>query len=223
MSRRYCVVIPAFNSAHTLGELVRAIHAKQLDIIVVNDGSSDQTAQTASRAGAVVISHLRNMGKGAALRAGFRHALRLGYDGVITIDSDGQHDPKDIGALIQTAEQRQARIVIGNRMADGRMMPPLRRWTNRLMSRLISRLMAQEVPDSQCGFRFIRSDALAALPMASNHFDLETELLLAAARRHWTVVSVPIATIYDNHRSHIHPLQDGLRFVRVIIRYLVCP
>ena len=92
-SGRYCVVIPAFNAANTIGALVRGIKRQGLPVVVVNDGSADETAPIASAEGAVVISHLRNEGKGRALRTGFEHALRAQYDGVITMDSDGQHDP----------------------------------------------------------------------------------------------------------------------------------
>jgi glycosyltransferase involved in cell wall biosynthesis len=217
---RHCVIIPALNAEATLAGLVQAVKALSLDIVVVDDGSSDHTAQVASQAGAVVISHLHNLGKGAALRAGFRHALRVGYAGVVTMDGDGQHDPTDVPRLIRTAEETHAGMVIGNRMSNGHQMPWLRRWTNRVMSSVVSWLIRQPVPDSQCGLRFIRADALAALPLAANHFELETELLLAAARQRWTVASLPIATIYNNHhRSYIQPLQDGARFMKLVLRY----
>ena len=219
MRRRYCVVIPALNAARTLEPLVAALKARTLDVVVVDDGSSDATAQVASVAGALVVSHARNLGKGAALRAGFQHALRMGYAGVITMDSDGQHDPSDAVRLIDAAEQSNARIIIGNRMLERHRMPLVRRWTNQMMSSVVSWLIRQRVPDSQCGFRFIRTEALAALPLAASRFDLETELLLAAGRQRWSVESLPVTTIYNRHRSHIQPLQDGLRFMRLILWY----
>jgi len=221
MSTPYCVIIPAFNAAETIGPLVKAIRAQRFDVVVVDDGSRDGTARIASEQGAVVISHLRNVGKGLALRAGFRYALQHAYRGVVTMDSDGQHDPGVLGRFIDAAERLDARLVIGNRMQEQTAMPFARRWANVVMSRIISRLARQPVPDSQCGFRFIRADLLQAAPLASRRFDIETELVLEAARRGSTVVSVPIPTIYGNHRSHIQPVRDGVRFIGVVLSYLV--
>lgn len=216
---RYCVVIPAFNSAKTIGSLVRSIKHQGLPVVVINDGSSDETAPIASGEGAVVISHLRNEGKGRALRTGFEHALRAQYDGVITMDSDGQHDPTEISELIRACERQHAGMVIGNRMATTT-MPRLRRLVNHVMSRIVSLVARQPIPDSQSGFRLIRKEVLSSLSLTSRHFEIETELLLAAAKRRWKVVFVPVRTTYDSHRSHIRPVRDGFRFFGIVLRYL---
>jgi len=221
MSSPYCVIIPAFDAAETIGGLVRAVRAQRFDVVVVDDGSRDATARVASEQGAVVISHLRNVGKGLALRAGFRYALQHGYRGVVTLDSDGQHDPAVLGRFIDAAERLQARLVIGNRMQEQRAMPMARRWTNAVMSQIISLLTRQDVPDSQCGFRFIHAELLQQAPLGAQRFDIETELVFEAVRQGWTVVSVPIPTIYRNHRSHIQPIRDGLRFLGVVLKQLV--
>ena len=221
MTGRYCVIIPAFDAMQSIGALVRGVRDQHLDVVVVNDGSKDRTAHAASANGALVISHLHNLGKGAALQTGFRHTLRAGYEGVITMDSDGQHDPADLGRFIEAAQRDGVGVVVGNRMGNDRAMPFLRRWTNRVMSGIVSQLIRQRVPDSQCGFRFIRREVLAAIPLEATHFDIETELLLAAARGGWRLGSVPILTIYGNHHSHIRPVRDGLRFMWVVLRYLV--
>jgi glycosyltransferase involved in cell wall biosynthesis len=223
MGFRSCVVIPAYNAAKTIGPLIHQVKALGLDTVVVNDGSTDRTAEAASRAGALVMSHLGNLGKGTALRTGFAFALREGYEGIVTLDSDGQHDPTEIPRLLEAAASSQAAIVVGHRLMNGCDMPLLRRWTNWLMSRIVSLIARQRIPDSQCGFRVIRRRALLALSLTSRHFELETELLLAAARRGLTVRSVPIRTIYQNHLSHVHPVWDGLRFMRLILWYLLCP
>jgi len=216
---RYCVVIPAFNAAETIGALVRDVKRQGLPVLVVNDGSNDQTAPIASQEGAVVISHLRNQGKGRALRTGFEYALRSQYDGVITMDSDGQHDPAEIPSLIQAGERQHAGIVVGNRMATAT-MPLLRRWVNRGMSWIVSAVAHQQFPDSQSGFRLIHKEVLANTPLRANGFDIETELLLAAAKRHWKTIFVPVRTTYDKHASHIRPIRDGLRFFQTVFRYL---
>ena len=99
-------------------------------------------------------------------------------------------------------------------------MPLLRRWTNRVMSWIVSALTRQPVPDSQCGLRAIRREALGTLRLSCRRFEIETEVLLEAARRGWLIASVPIQTIYDGHSSHIRPVRDGARFLRLIARYL---
>lgn len=223
MSLRACVVIPGYNAARTLGPLLHQIKRLGLDAIVVNDGSTDHTAHVATQEGALVISHLRNQGKGVALRTGFTFALQAGYDAVVTLDGDGQHDPMEIPRLLETATLSQTAIVVGHRVVDGAVMPVSRQWTNRLMSWLISRLTGQRIPDSQCGFRVIRRHVLETIPLSTCRFELETELLLAASRAGWTITSVPIRTIYHQHASHIHPVWDGLRFARLVLRYLWSP
>jgi len=218
---RYCVVIPAFQAGQTIGPIVERVKTLGLDVVVVDDGSRDATATAASARGAVVISHLRNRGKGQALRSGFDYARRQRYDGVVTMDSDGQHDPSEILLLIRAAEVQHAGMVLGNRMADGTVMPAVRRRTNRLMSAIVSAIAKQPIPDTQCGFRVIRRELLDSIPLRTTRYEVETELLLAAAARRWKIVSVPVRAIYDNHRSHIRPLTDGLRFIALVTRHVL--
>ena len=221
MSGRYCVVIPAYQAAKTIGELVHRIKNQGLAVVVVDDGSRDDTAAIAAAEGALVISHLRNEGKGRALRTGFEYAIRERYDGVITMDSDGQHDPVEIPQFIRAGEVQHAGIVLGNRMTNGSSMPPARRRTNALMSTIVSAIARQQIPDSQCGFRLVRKEVLEDLPLRARRYEIETELLLKAASRRWKIVSVPIRSIYDNHPSHIRPVREGLRFVAIVLRALL--
>ncbi len=216
---RYCVVIPAFNAAGTIGPLVQQVRTLGLPAIVVDDGSGDRTAAVASEHGALVISHLRNEGKGQALRTGFEYALRTQYDGIVTLDSDGQHDPAEIPQLVKAGELQHAGIVLGNRMSSAESMPPSRRWTNRLMSMIISTLTCRQIPDSQCGFRFIRKELLLDVPLRSVRYEVETELLLSASTRRWKIISVPIRTIYSGHASHIKPFRDTVRFLSLLARH----
>jgi glycosyltransferase involved in cell wall biosynthesis len=217
---RYCVVIPAFQAAKTIGDLVARVKPQGLGVIVVDDGSHDATAAISSAQGALVISHVTNQGKGSALRTGFEHALRSGYDGIVTLDSDGQHDPAEIPQLIRAGEVQHAGLVIGNRMTDGRAMPRVRRWTNEVMSAIVSALVRQSIPDSQCGFRFIRRELLQDVPLRGQRFEIETELVLAAAARRWKIISVPIRVIYGDHASHIQPLRDAVRFAGVLLQHV---
>ena len=221
MKGRYCALIPAVDAAQTIGEVVRQVRAHGLSVVVIDDGSRDQTAAVASAQGAIVISHLRNQGKGCALRTGFEYALRSRYDGVVTLDGDGQHDPAEIPQLIDAGERQHAGVVLGNRMANGLAMPALRRWTNALMSAIVSGVARQRIPDSQCGFRFIRREVLEDLPLRAKRFEIEAELVAAAALRKWKIVSVPVRGIYRRAQaSRIRPLRDAVRFVGVVLRYL---
>ena len=225
MRLRTCVIIPAYNAAKTLGRLLDRIRPLGLDVVVINDGSTDETAAVASQTGTLVINHLRNHGKGAALRTGFAYALQAGYELVVTMDSDGQHDPLEIPALLEAAAQPGSAIVVGQRAMSESSMPFARRCTNRFMSWLVSRMAGAPMPDSQCGFRVIRREVLATIRLSSRRFDIETEMLLAAARRKWPIRFVPIRTIYERHSSHIRPVVDGLRFFRLVawigLRHLV--
>lgn len=216
MTDRYCVIIPAYNASKTIGPLVQGVRTQGLPVVVVDDGSRDSTAATAAQHGALVISHLQNQGKGLALRTGFNHAVRASYEGIITMDGDGQHDPAEIQHLIKEGERQHAGIVVGNRMANGHRMPASRLWTNRMMSQVISAISRQRIPDSQCGFRLIRREVLQQVPLRSRCFEIESELLLRAAARKWKIVSVPIQAIYAGQPSHIRPVRDGLRFLRLV-------
>ena len=220
MNGRYCVLIPALNAAQTIASLVERVKNQGLTVIVIDDGSTDETALIAAKLGATVISHLHNRGKGTALRTGFQYALRMAYDGVITMDGDGQHDPMDIPRVIRSGEREHAGIVLGNRMGDAQAMPRLRRWTNQVMSRVISRLVHQPIPDSQCGFRLIRKEVLQSVSLRATRFEIETELLLFASTHRWKIVSVPVQTIYQNSASRIQVLPDLIRVLQVIARHL---
>lgn len=216
---RYCIIIPAFQAGKTIGPLVSRLKATGLPVVVIDDGSRDETAAVASQLGALVISHLRNQGKGQALRTGFDYAVRTGYDGVVTLDSDGQHDPAEIGPLIRAGEVQHAGLVLGNRMINGAAMPLLRRRTNRLMSSIVSWMAKQPIPDSQCGLRFIRKELLETIKLKATRYEIETELLVKAARRRWKIISIPIASIYHHdHKSHIRPVRDTFQFLGLLVR-----
>lgn len=221
---RYCVIIPAYDAEASIGALVKRIKELGLTVLVVDDGSRDKTALAASRSGALVLSHLKNRGKGSALRTAFQYALRSQYDGVVTVDSDGQHAPADVLRLIQAGERQHAALVIGNRFADGASsMPADRRQTNRWMSAFIAAVIRQPVADSQCGLRMARKELLASVNLKAQRFEIETELILAAARQKWKTIYVPVQAIYNNSPSHIHPFPDALRFLWTIGRFYFMP
>ena len=207
-------VIPCFNESASIAALVRAVRQRLPFVMVVDDGSADDTACLAQNAGAVVVRHECNSGKGAALRTGLSLALKQGFEWALTLDGDGQHAPEDLPALLRCAEKNGARLVIGNRMNEAGKMPWLRRRVNRWMSRRLSRLAGRHLPDTQCGLRLIHLKTWAALSLKAERFEVESETLmafLAAGRR---VEFVPIRVIHGRRSSHIHPVADSLRWFR---------
>lgn len=213
-----CVLIPSFNEAKTIGGLVSKIKAQGLDVIVVDDGSSDNTSELATEAGAHVIRHRENRGKGAAFKSGFAFALREDYAAVITMDGDGQHSPDDIPHFINAAEASSSDIILGNRMFFPKNMPLLRRITNRTMSSLISLICRKHIPDSQCGFRLHKRRVLEKLTPRSDNYEIETEILIEAHQKGMRVSSIPIQSIYRKEVSNINPFIDTIRFLRYLFK-----
>ena len=208
------VVIPCFNEGPTIAPLAKAVRQYLPSVLVVDDGSTDETSSLAGGAGAVVVRHRRNLGKGAALRTGLSQAFKQGFEWAATLDGDGQHTPEDLPALLRCAEQTGARLVIGNRMDNAHAMPWLRRLVNRWMSWKLSQRAGRRLPDTQSGLRLIHLETWAALPLKTERFEVESETLmafLAAGRR---VEFVPIRVIRSRRSSHIHPVADSLRWLR---------
>jgi glycosyltransferase involved in cell wall biosynthesis len=213
-TNKCAVVIPCFNESASIATLIAAVRRRFAFVLVVDDGSTDATARLAENAGAVVIRHARNRGKGAALQTGLSRARKLGCEWAVTLDGDGQHAPDDLPALLRGAEETGAALVIGNRMNEAQKMPWLRRTVNRWMSRQLSRRAGKFLPDSQSGLRLIHLPAWAALAHDAKRFEVESEMLmifLAAGRR---VEFVPVRVLRGARRSHIRPLADSLRWFR---------
>ena len=212
--------IPAYHEeAHVCAVAERA--RAQLDhVLVIDDGSGDGTAARAREGGAEVIVHPQNLGKGEAIKAGLRYWLeRPEIEFIVLLDSDGQHLPEEIVRFFAAAATTEGHLFIGTRMNDVRTMPFVRRTVNRYMSRRISRLCGQEVPDTQCGYRMIHRGVVPHLLAGTSRFDYETEMLIVASRAGFRIVSVPISTIYSDEVSSIHPVRDTVRFFKLIRRY----
>ena len=213
--KNQCVaLIPCFNEAPHIGGLIGSVQTFLPHVLVVDDGSTDDTAQKAKGAGAAVIRSGRNIGKGRALRAGWEQAHERGFGWALMLDGDGQHAPSDIPEILRGAEQSGASLVVGNRMGDTGTMPRLRRAANAWMSRRISRLVGAKVPDSQCGFRLARLELLLRLPILTNRFEVESSMLTAFFQHGQKVEFVPVQTIYRSAKSNIRPLRDTWRWLR---------
>jgi len=223
-------VIPAYQDEKHIGDIVRRTRERLDHVLVIDDGSSDQTAQRAREAGAEVIIHDQNRGKGEALKTGLGHWLGaasssvVGPDREITwvilLDSDGQHLPEEIDRFLAAAvAATRPSFFIGNRMNNLAGMPFIRRVVNRYMSRRISTVCGQEIPDTQCGFRMLDRQLIPELLGGGHRFDYETEVLIIASRKGYRIESVPITTVYTDQVSKIHPLRDALRFFQMMWRY----
>lgn len=211
-------IIPAYLEEKHIGDVVvRAL--MQVDhVLVIDDGSPDATAANARAAGADVVRHERNAGKGEAIKTGLRHWLERGFAHVVILDGDGQHLPEEIHRFIAAAPLG-ADLLVGTRMNDLRQMPLLRRMVNRYMSASISRLCGQQIPDTQCGFRMLHRNFIPALLDGAARFEYETEMLLVVSRKGGRIDSVPISTVYADEVSSIHPVRDTVRFLKLMRRY----
>jgi glycosyltransferase involved in cell wall biosynthesis len=187
---------------------------------VVDDGSRDNTAQRAREAGAEVIVHDQNRGKGEAIKTGLGYCLGREIMWVSLLDSDGQHLPEEIDRFMAAAASATPpKFFVGNRMNDVARMPFIRRVVNRYMSRRISRLCGQRIPDTQCGFRMLDRQLIPELLGGGDRFDYETEVLIIASRKGYRIESIPITTVYSDQVSKIHPVRDAFRFFKLMWRY----
>jgi glycosyltransferase involved in cell wall biosynthesis len=206
-------IIPAFDEAPRIAAVVQAA-GRSLAVVVIDDGSTDDTARIAEDAGAVVLRQVPNTGKGAALRAGFAHALAAGAPAVVTLDADGQHDPTEIPRFLDAFDARRAELIVGRR--DFATMPPVRRLSNTLGGLALSAALGRSVPDNQSGFRLIgRVLMRAMLESDESGFEFEVEMIARCIALGLPLESVPIRTIYEGSPSHIQPWHHLTEFVRV--------
>jgi glycosyltransferase involved in cell wall biosynthesis len=209
-------IIPAYQAGHLVGP-VAARAGGHLPVLVVDDGSTDDTSDAARTAGAEVVRQEPNQGKGAALQRGFGIALERGYDAVLTLDADGQHDPAEIPAFLEAWRRGAVDLIIGRR--DFTRMPPVRRLANTVGRWALSRAVGRDIPDNQSGYRLL-SRRLVREMLGSDEagFEFEVEMVLHCVRRGWPMAWVPIRTIYDDQGSHISPGQHVLQFARMVLR-----
>ena len=217
--QNFCVVIPAFNEERFVGKVVSHICELGVDVLVVDDGSADETARVAEEAGARVLRLEKNHGKGGALNLAFKKVLEEGYDAVVTMDADGQHDPEDVLRFCDVYNRTGIPVLIGNRMGDRKNMPWVRRVTNRFMSWLLRRHMRQYIADTQNGFRLYQTDVISMVSADSTGFAAESEILLKLDEVNIRMGSVPVAARYGDEKSSIHPLKDTRHFFRMLRQY----
>jgi len=210
---RICALIPAFNEAPHIARVVQQAKPHVVEVVVIDDGSSDGTADVARGAGATCLQLPGNRGKASALRVGIDFAHDRNFTHVITLDGDGQHLPEDIPVLIRVARETGADLVIGTRCFDRARMPRSRYFSNTVGSRLASALVGREIRDSQSGFRLFRLDKLHGAKLRSRCYELEMEILIKMARSGCVIAHAPIRSIYEDGRtrSKMKPVRDTVR------------
>jgi len=217
---KIAAVIPAYAEEKHIGDVVRRTRDKIDNVLVVDDGSNDKTAERAREAGAEVIVHPQNRGKGESIKTGLRHWLDRQLEWIFILDADGQHRPEEIERFVSAAgSASKPKLILGNRMNDVSSMPFVRRAVNRYMSKKISRVCRQDIPDTQCGFRMLHRQLIPDLLDGADRFEYETEMLIIASRKGLRIDSVPISTVYSDEVSSIHPVRDTLRFFKLMRRY----
>jgi glycosyltransferase involved in cell wall biosynthesis len=220
LSERILIVIPALDAGSSVGRVVKGCLEHLPDVLVVNDGSTDDTHAAAERAGARVTDHEVNLGKGAALKTGFREAIDQGFDAVLSLDADGQHLTREIPKFVEAFRATRADLIIGDRSHLWGGMVPRRRNANRFSAWSISKCAGVRVPDSQSGFRVYSTDMLRAIPIRANGFAAESEVIVRAGRAGRTIAFVPIDLGFVDglSTSHYRPLLDTIRIALVVGR-----
>jgi glycosyltransferase involved in cell wall biosynthesis len=220
MSEKVLAIIPALNAERTVPRVIEAARQQIEPVVVIDDGSSDRTGDVARAAGATVLRHDVNRGKGAALKTGFRWARENGYDGVITLDADGQHLPSEIPKFLGQRETGGEDLIIGGRAHLFGQMLPRRRNANRFSAWCIAKCSGVPITDSQSGFRFYSSRLIDGIQLHTNGFDMESEVIVRAGRGGYRIVTIPIELGFVDglSTSHYKPLKDTLRIAWTVTR-----
>jgi glycosyltransferase involved in cell wall biosynthesis len=221
---KYDVLIPAYNAEKTISQLLTQL--ADLDqppdnIIVVDDGSKDQTARICEEHNVRIIRNFENRGKGDVLKVGIRAFLNDSQsDYLLCMDADLQHPVSSIPDFLETATKEDSKFVLGARKDRLKSMPGHRVLSNVLTSQIISWLSGQSIQDSQCGFRLIHKDVLRKVELTERGYQLESEMIIESAKEGFDIDLVSIPTIYNNEKSYIANVSDTYRFTRLIFREL---
>ena len=215
-----CLLLPAYNESKMIAHIIQEATLFVGHVVVIDDGSSDQTAEIAAENGAIILRHDRNRGKGMALRTGFDYALRNGYELIVTMDSDGQHDPLNLPRFFDHFRRTQPDILIGGRLEDRSAMPLHRRLNNWLVSTVGSALCGQHIPDFQSGYRLIKAEVLEVIRLDTERYETESELLIKAGRLGFRMENLSIRTVYGDEISHVKSSREMWLFTKLLMRSL---
>lgn len=218
-----CILIPAYNAAGTVRAVAEECLQYKLPLVVVDDGSCDGTADALTGLPLMLLRHQTNRGKGAALKTGFAWALQHGFDGVVTLDADGQHDPSAIPMLVETAAREGYGILLASRHSQFEQMAGLRKVWNRFGVWCLRKRTGFEITDSQSGFRFYRTDLLRSVSLEHDGYDLEMELLMKCWKTGFSIGSTPVpARVADGRAtSHFRPVRDTWSICRIFLKQMI--
>jgi glycosyltransferase involved in cell wall biosynthesis len=218
---RAAALVPAYNEASTIGDVVRRLFDSVASVVVVDDGSTDGTGEIARLAGAEVVTHPANRGKGTAVRTGLAAILACDFTHVVLLDGDLQHLPHEAPRLLDAACATGADVIVGERRFDRRRMPASRYYANVLGSRALSSFMGVRVRDTQSGYRIFRTDILKRMRLRATGYDIETEMLVKLRRLGGRIEHVPVSAVYGG-RSKLRPVRDTTRtcFLALYYRYI---
>lgn len=220
MASRILCIIPAYNAEPNIAGVVLGVRNVLPDatVLIVDDGSTDETRMVARSVGDETIEFEQNRGKGAGLQAAFTFAVERGYDAVLTIDADGQHDPAFAPAMVRALDH--ADVVVGTREIGGRSVPPHRRVANLFSSWLTRVVSGVRIHDSQSGYRAIRTEVLRQVRARGERYEFEMDFLILAARRGFRFAEIPISTVYGTATpSNFRAMRDAVRVLRVLWRH----
>jgi glycosyltransferase involved in cell wall biosynthesis len=212
-------LIAAYNCADRVGEVVRGIRRYVSDVLVVDDGSGDGTADSARAAGARVVVHQANRGKGPAVRSGLAVLLGQHYTHILMLDADGQHDPEDAPRFLEAAGE--ADFVLGNRLWNPEAIPAKRFWTNFIGTRALQLMSGFPLEDSQCGYRLVSATYLRRMGLVGNRYSVDTEIIVRAGKLRARFAHVPVRVIYSGSVSHYRPLPDTVHIVLSAVRFKI--
>lgn len=220
MTERIVAIIPALNAERTVPRVIEQARQHIEPVVVIDDGSTDRTGDVARAAGAIVLRHEVNRGKGAALKTGFAWARQNGNDGVITLDADGQHLPSEIPKFLRERMAGGEDLIIGGRSHLFAQMLPRRRNANRFSAWCIAKCSGVPITDSQSGFRFYSARLIDGIDLRTDGFDMESEVIVRAGRRGFRIVTIPIELGFVDglSTSHYKPLKDTLRIAWTVTR-----
>lgn len=215
------VVIPAYDCADTIGAITAGARRFASDVIVVSDGSHDETANEARAAGGRVDELPSNRGKGVALRRGVDLALEREPDLLVLMDADGQHDPEDLPALLAAGRSGEYDLVIGSRLQEPEKIPGARYWTNYIGSRALTWMTGYTLQDSQSGYRLMTAELARRMNFRATGYAIETEMLIKAAKLGARLGHVRVRTIYNSETSHYRPFTDTIRILLAAIQFQI--
>jgi len=218
----YCILIPSFNAEKTLGAVASECLDAGVPVVVVDDGSTDGTAKVAATLPVILFRHELNQGKGRALRTGFAWALEQGFEAVITLDADGQHDVSAVSHLYEHARDTGIDLLIASRHTQFKKMAGLRASWNRFGVWCMRKRTGFEITDSQSGFRYYSSSLLGSIPLVADGYDLEMEVLMKAWRKGFRIASLPVAARVADGRStsHFRPVRDTWNICKIFLRHM---